>query len=93
MGATRAHKFHTSLRGGYEYGGPTIVDYHNYKRDCDNFMGRGDAKVLVELMSKKQEANPIFVRIELYRLREAFIKTYDKRRVKRGLNHVGGDCP
>ncbi|KVI10911.1 hypothetical protein Ccrd_010682 [Cynara cardunculus var. scolymus] len=44
MGATRAHKLHTSLRGGYEYNGPTIVDCQNYKRDCDNFVGRGDAK-------------------------------------------------
>ncbi|KVI04491.1 FAR1 DNA binding domain-containing protein [Cynara cardunculus var. scolymus] len=45
MGATWAHKLHTSLRGGYEYGGPTVVDFQNYKRDCDNFVSRGDAKV------------------------------------------------
>lgn len=60
MGATRAHKLHTSLRGGYESGGPTVVDYQNYKRDCDNFVGRGDAKVLVDLMSKKRESDPNF---------------------------------
>ncbi|XP_024968737.1 protein FAR1-RELATED SEQUENCE 5-like [Cynara cardunculus var. scolymus] len=60
MGATRAHKLHTSLRGGYKYGGPTIVDYQNYKRDCDNFVGRGDAKVLVDLMTKKRDADHNF---------------------------------
>ncbi|KVI01530.1 FAR1 DNA binding domain-containing protein [Cynara cardunculus var. scolymus] len=60
MGATRAHKLHTSLRGGYEYGGPTVVDYQNYKRDCDNFFGRGDAKVLVDLMTKKRDADHNF---------------------------------
>ncbi|KVI04232.1 MULE transposase domain-containing protein [Cynara cardunculus var. scolymus] len=60
MGATRAHKLHTSLRGGYEYGDPTVADYQNYKRGCDNFVGRGDAKVLVDLMTTKRDADNNF---------------------------------
>ncbi|KVH21030.1 MULE transposase domain-containing protein [Cynara cardunculus var. scolymus] len=60
VGATRAHKLHTSLRGGYKYGGPTVVDYQNYKRDYDNFVGRGDAKVLVDLMTKKRDGDLSF---------------------------------
>ncbi|KVI01608.1 Zinc finger, SWIM-type [Cynara cardunculus var. scolymus] len=60
MGATWAHKLHTSLRGGYEYGGPTVVDYQNYKRDYDNFVGCGDAKVLVDVITKKKDDNHNF---------------------------------
>ena len=60
MGATRLHKLHTSLRGAYEYGGPMVVDYQNYKRDHDNFVGRRDGKVLANLMTKKRQTNTNF---------------------------------
>ncbi|KVH89294.1 hypothetical protein Ccrd_008719, partial [Cynara cardunculus var. scolymus] len=31
-----------------------------FERDCDNFVGHGDAKVLVDLMTKKRDANHNF---------------------------------
>lgn len=60
MGASRAHKLRTSMIGGYEHGGPSVVDYQNYKRDCDKFVGRGDAKMLVEQFRKRKLSEPNF---------------------------------
>ncbi|KAJ9544899.1 hypothetical protein OSB04_024606 [Centaurea solstitialis] len=45
IGPSTLHKMEAHLKGGYQYVGPTSVDYRNARRDVANFVGTKDAKM------------------------------------------------
>ncbi|KAJ9538906.1 hypothetical protein OSB04_031639 [Centaurea solstitialis] len=46
IGPSTLHKMEVHLKGGYQYVGPTSIDYHNARRDVASFVGNKDAKML-----------------------------------------------
>ncbi|XP_024976210.1 uncharacterized protein LOC112514110 [Cynara cardunculus var. scolymus] len=44
IGLVRAHKLQVCLKGGYDEVGSTVVDYKNFKRDLNNYIGDGDMR-------------------------------------------------
>nr|KAJ0222588.1 hypothetical protein LSAT_V11C200073550 [Lactuca sativa] len=46
IGPTIAHKLRASLRGGYEFVKPKVVDYKNLRRDINRVIGYKDAQMI-----------------------------------------------
>lgn len=55
IGATKAHAVMSGLKGGYQVEGPTYVDYKNWSRDLDCYIGDSDANMLVDLMNDRKK--------------------------------------
>ena len=51
IGPTMAHKLRASLRGGYEFVKPKVVDYKNLMRDINRVIGYKDAQMIVNTMN------------------------------------------
>lgn len=60
VGATRAHRIQSALKGGVEHNRCTVVDYQNYKRDVDRFVGNKDAKMLINKLVNRKEIKSDF---------------------------------
>ncbi|XP_052627239.1 protein FAR-RED IMPAIRED RESPONSE 1-like [Lactuca sativa] len=51
IGPTMAHKLRASLRGGYEFVKPKVVDYKNLRRDINKVIGYKDVQMIVNTMN------------------------------------------
>nr|KAJ0205004.1 hypothetical protein LSAT_V11C500284820 [Lactuca sativa] len=58
IGPTMAHKLRTSLRGGYEFIKPKVVDYKNLRRDINRVIGYKVAQMIVNTMNDRQAHCP-----------------------------------
>ncbi|KAI3720290.1 hypothetical protein L6452_21205 [Arctium lappa] len=58
VGATRAHRYQTVLKGGFEQCRPTCVDYKNFRRDAASFVGNKDAKMLLNKLANRRNIVP-----------------------------------
>nr|KAJ0206523.1 hypothetical protein LSAT_V11C500290040 [Lactuca sativa] len=56
--STMAHKLRASLRGGYEFINPKVVDYKNLRRDINRVIGYKDAQMIVNTMNDCQAQYP-----------------------------------
>ncbi|XP_052627215.1 protein FAR1-RELATED SEQUENCE 5-like [Lactuca sativa] len=53
-----AHKLRASLRGGYEFVKPKVVDYKNLRRDINRVIGYKDAHMIVNTMNDRRAHYP-----------------------------------
>ncbi|CAI9294480.1 unnamed protein product [Lactuca saligna] len=53
-----AHNLRASLRGGYEFVKPKVVDYKNLKRDINKVIGYKDAQMIVNTMNDRRAQYP-----------------------------------
>ncbi|CAI9286694.1 unnamed protein product [Lactuca saligna] len=53
-----AHKLRASLRGGYEFVKPKVVDYKNLRRDINRVIGYKDAQMIVDTMNDRRAHYP-----------------------------------
>ncbi|KAJ9543978.1 hypothetical protein OSB04_023685 [Centaurea solstitialis] len=60
VGASKAHKLHTSLNGGYDVTGCTVSDYKNFRRDMNSFVGAGDAEMVISMFKERCMDDPQF---------------------------------
>ncbi|KAJ9543979.1 hypothetical protein OSB04_023686 [Centaurea solstitialis] len=60
VGASKAHKLHTSLNGGYDVTGCTVSDYKNFRRDMNSFVGAGDAEMVISMFEERCMDDPQF---------------------------------
>ncbi|GJW13206.1 FAR1-related sequence 5-like protein [Tanacetum coccineum] len=60
IGATRAHNFLSSMKGGYEYVHGTTDDFKNHQRDVNVFIGESDAQMLINKMENRKTYVPNF---------------------------------
>ncbi|XP_024992191.1 protein FAR1-RELATED SEQUENCE 5-like [Cynara cardunculus var. scolymus] len=51
IGPVRAHKLQVCLKGGYHEVGSSVVDYKNFKRDLNNYVGDGDVQMVVNMLN------------------------------------------
>ncbi|XP_052623210.1 protein FAR1-RELATED SEQUENCE 5-like [Lactuca sativa] len=58
IGPTMAHKLRASLRGGYEFVKPKVVDYKNLRRDINRVIGYKDAQMIVNTMIDRRVHYP-----------------------------------
>ncbi|XP_052622664.1 protein FAR1-RELATED SEQUENCE 5-like [Lactuca sativa] len=58
IGPTMAHKLRSSLRGGYEFVKPKVVDYKNLRRDINMVIGYKDAQMIVNTMNDRRAHYP-----------------------------------
>nr|KAJ0216170.1 hypothetical protein LSAT_V11C300114480 [Lactuca sativa] len=58
IGPTMAHKLRASLRGGYEFVNPKVVDYKNLRRDINRVIGYKDAQMIVNTMNDRRAHYP-----------------------------------
>ncbi|XP_023755666.1 protein FAR1-RELATED SEQUENCE 5-like [Lactuca sativa] len=58
IGPTMAHKLRASLRGGYEFVKPKVVDYKNLSRDINRVIGYKDAQMIVNTMNDHRTHYP-----------------------------------
>nr|KAJ0194419.1 hypothetical protein LSAT_V11C800440710 [Lactuca sativa] len=58
IGPTMAHKLRASLRGGYEFVKPKVVDYKNLTRDINRVIGYKDAQMIVNTMNYRRAHYP-----------------------------------
>ncbi|XP_052623833.1 protein FAR1-RELATED SEQUENCE 5-like [Lactuca sativa] len=58
IGPTMAHKLRASLRGGYEFVKPKVVDYKNLRRDINRVIGYKDAQMRVNTMNDRRAQYP-----------------------------------
>ncbi|XP_052619892.1 protein FAR1-RELATED SEQUENCE 5-like [Lactuca sativa] len=58
IGPTMAHKLRASLRGGYEFVKPKVVDYKYLRRDINRVIGYKDAQMIVNTMNDRQAHYP-----------------------------------
>jgi len=58
IGPTIAHKLRASLRGGYEFVKPKVVDYKNLRRDINRVNGYKDAQIIVNTMNDRRAHYP-----------------------------------
>ncbi|KAJ9552181.1 hypothetical protein OSB04_016226 [Centaurea solstitialis] len=49
-----------AFKGGVGESGPTVRDYHNFKRQMVNFVGNKDAQMLINTMVSRKKCNPDF---------------------------------
>ena len=57
MGATKVHRIQTAMKCGFEYTKGSAMDYQNFKRQVGLFVGRKDAKMLINRMSNRRDVN------------------------------------
>ncbi|GJX27382.1 FAR1-related sequence 5-like protein [Tanacetum coccineum] len=60
LGPTRAHRLKAALVGGYDIVHGTSMDYCNFKRCVNSFIGDRDAQMLVDKMCKRKLHVPEF---------------------------------
>ncbi|XP_023771369.2 protein FAR1-RELATED SEQUENCE 5-like [Lactuca sativa] len=58
IGPTMAHKLRASLRSGYEFVKPKVVDYKNLRRDINRVIGYKDAQMIVNTMNDRRAHYP-----------------------------------
>ncbi|XP_052622359.1 protein FAR1-RELATED SEQUENCE 5-like [Lactuca sativa] len=58
IGPTMAHKLRASLRGGYEFVKPKVVDYKNLRRDINRVIVYKDAQMIVNTMNDRRAHYP-----------------------------------
>ncbi|KAL7582685.1 hypothetical protein Lser_V15G45809 [Lactuca serriola] len=58
IGPTMAHKLRASLRAGYEFVKPKVVDYKNLRRDINRVIGYKDAQMRVNTMNDRRAQYP-----------------------------------
>ncbi|KAL7584100.1 protein FAR1-RELATED SEQUENCE 5-like [Lactuca sativa] len=58
IGPSMAHKLRASLRGGYEFVKPKVVDYKNLRRDINRVIGYKDAQMIVNIMNDRRAHYP-----------------------------------
>ncbi|KAL7604695.1 protein FAR1-RELATED SEQUENCE 5-like [Lactuca sativa] len=58
IGPNMAHKLRASLRGGYEFVKPKVVDYKNLRRDINMVIGYKDAQMIVNTMNDHRAHYP-----------------------------------
>ncbi|XP_024988220.1 protein FAR1-RELATED SEQUENCE 5-like [Cynara cardunculus var. scolymus] len=61
IGPVRAHKLQVCLKGGYDEVGSTVVDYKNFKRDLNNYIGDGDVQMVVNMLNDRRQYGTNFV--------------------------------
>lgn len=54
-GASMAHRLRACLKGGYENVRGTVVDYKNWRRDINKFIGNRDAQMLVDKLKIRKK--------------------------------------
>ncbi|KAJ9545236.1 hypothetical protein OSB04_024943 [Centaurea solstitialis] len=55
LGATKTFRLQTALKGGFEYMKGTASDYQNFKREVGLVVGRKDAKMLINKLTRRKE--------------------------------------
>lgn len=60
IGPTIAHRLKCDLSGGFDMVGPSSLDYKNFKRDMNRFVGESDAHIAIENLLRKKEHLPNF---------------------------------
>ncbi|XP_052625885.1 protein FAR1-RELATED SEQUENCE 5-like [Lactuca sativa] len=58
IGPTMAHKLRATLRGGYEFVKPKVVDYKNLRRDINRVIGYKNAQMIVNTMNDRRAHYP-----------------------------------
>ncbi|KAJ9565886.1 LOW QUALITY PROTEIN: hypothetical protein OSB04_001852 [Centaurea solstitialis] len=53
IGESKAHQIQVCLKGGYEEVGSSRMDYKNFKRDFDSFVGDGDVQMVINLFNER----------------------------------------
>lgn len=60
FGATQAHRIHSLVKGGSSNLNGTVVDYKNFRRDLNKYVGDRDAQMLVEKLEARKAFCPNF---------------------------------
>ncbi|KAJ9536489.1 hypothetical protein OSB04_un000326 [Centaurea solstitialis] len=60
VGIANSHRMRNAFKGGVGESGPTVRDYHNFKRQMVNFVGNKDAQMLINTMVSRKKCNPDF---------------------------------
>ncbi|XP_071728830.1 protein FAR1-RELATED SEQUENCE 5-like [Rutidosis leptorrhynchoides] len=60
VGATTAYNIISDLNGGFSLVGPSSVDFQNFRRDMNRYVGESDAHIFIENLLRKQEVLPNF---------------------------------
>lgn len=60
MGATKAHNLLTSIRGSSTLVHGTTVDFKNFRRDINCFIGDSDSQMLINKMESRRKCVPDF---------------------------------
>ncbi|XP_071727060.1 protein FAR1-RELATED SEQUENCE 5-like [Rutidosis leptorrhynchoides] len=60
VGATTAYNIISNLNGGFSLVGPSSVDFQNFRRDMNRYVGESDAHIFIENLLRKQEVLPNF---------------------------------
>lgn len=58
IGPTMAHKLRASLRGGYEFVKPKVVDYKNLRRHINSVIGYKYARMILNTMNDRRAHYP-----------------------------------
>ncbi|KAK9064953.1 hypothetical protein SSX86_016336 [Deinandra increscens subsp. villosa] len=53
IGATKAHQVLSTLKGSHQLLHGTVVDFKNYRRDLNVFVGENDAQMLIDSMNER----------------------------------------
>lgn len=60
VGASRAHRIMSGIQGGYSRRGGLAIDYKNYSRNLNCFIGGSDAQLIVNIMTDRTKYAPDF---------------------------------
>ncbi|XP_071709154.1 protein FAR1-RELATED SEQUENCE 5-like [Rutidosis leptorrhynchoides] len=60
VGATTAYNIISDLNGGFSLVGPSSIDFQNFRRDMNRYVGESDAHIFIENLLQKQEVLPNF---------------------------------
>lgn len=60
LGPSKTFRLRSCLKGGFDKVTGTVVDYKNFKRDMNKFIGNRDAQMIVDKMKKRKEHLPNF---------------------------------
>ncbi|XP_071708745.1 protein FAR1-RELATED SEQUENCE 5-like [Rutidosis leptorrhynchoides] len=60
VSATIAYNIISDLNGGFSLVGPSSVDFQNFRRDMNRYVGESDAHIFIENLLRKQEVLPNF---------------------------------
>ncbi|XP_024993925.1 protein FAR1-RELATED SEQUENCE 5-like [Cynara cardunculus var. scolymus] len=55
IGPARSHKLQVCLKGGYDEVGSSVVDYKNFKRGLNNYIGDGDVQMVVNMLNDRRQ--------------------------------------
>lgn len=60
IGTSKAYKLHMSLKGGFNVYGCTVVDYKNFRRDMNAFVGVGDGEMVLGMLEDRSKDDAHF---------------------------------